>query len=159
MIDKAETAREGIANAITKRQGELDVLMAAYEMMGGSLEDEVAAAGSNQLLLTGPKTKKRRKAKKGGRRTKTTARVERGKKVTFTLNGHPIEVSERHNNLIAILRAAGSVPVAKADLLSCFTGKTPNFHQTKEALNEKLKPAGVYIANVRGEGWRLEKLP
>jgi hypothetical protein len=157
MTDRFESARAILHEQIVQRQTELDSLFAAYEKLGGTYEDETAAVEEEPEVkrLTGPKPKR---AKKKSKRKAAPPPVANGAAAVFTINGKSIEMSERHHNILELIQGGGGAPVSKADLAGCFGKAMPNWDATMKAINNRLAAAMVAVVNVRGAGWKLEKL-
>ena len=154
MTDKDELARKILADEINRRQDELIQLEASFRRMGGSFDGEEEPPAPKQKLLTGPKSKS---PKKSGKRKAAPPPVARGAKASFTLNGKSIEMSERQANLLDLMNRAPGRLLSKPEMITIW-GCAPSWSVLFNELNLKLKAAEVQIVNVRGEGYKLEKL-
>lgn len=140
-----EAAAGVLAERINAMEAELAELREAYEALGGTFEEEEPAAPK---LLNAP------------RRAKSAAEQEEDDGFGVAVGGHFVKLSsERQATIVEALLEAGEGKVVKIDDLAAhYGGVKSRMYADFSKINGALKPAGRTISNVRGLGYRLDRV-
>jgi hypothetical protein len=124
-----------LGHEINKTREKLLSLQATYEMLGGTYEDDEAQSEQNRLPAP-----------------------EAPGDYCVNIGGISIDVTGKQKAVVEMLQASGGEMVKTDDIAGVYGGIKQHWYNDQTVLNKKLAKAGVIVANVRGLGYKLEKV-
>ena len=148
MDQKNEVTVDFLADEINRREGELVVLRQAFELLGGTYDEDEAEEK--------PKRKQIRKKNKAAQE-KEQSRAAEPDEFGVTINGTFIELRERQAAVVELMLAAENKLLSKDAITECW-GSPMNYAATFKSINGKLAAVGMSIVLVKGKGFQLQKI-
>ena len=130
-----------LADEINRREADLVVLRQAFEILGGTYEEDAATEK--------PKRKYKSKKKK--------AASAKPDEFGVTLDGQFVKLRERQAAVVELLLSANGAPASKRAIAIAW-GSPVNFQATFNSINKQLAAVGQVAAVVRGQGYQLQKI-